>query len=678
MKTFIIIISVLLYSITTHAAPFTCSVNGAVFADGGQCAAACGAVKCDELIAGGSNSGKCDTSAYQGFFALNGKTYAVTKNTVTWDSVPTATIRNALENELIAQLLSKYGISQAWIGANDPLKSNAYGIVDKMRFRWSDNATITYDNWASGQPDNMLDGSSIGVSPVYGEHWGVMDSSGKWHDIGLGKDGNIQKLHAIVEFSGERACVAGKNQSSSLPSDMYCSDNIAGADDLVSLAKCETGIVFESTDTANLCPKGKTRCIDDFKITIVKKEKTIEGTFPDAYILGMDQESYDYDFGGGWKTGTKTPYYMYTVQNAGNGVINVAVARSLQDEGKISCYGEGCSANESYSNRIDMGVASFTVTPVNEPEIKIVSSKISLVNGAITAADNEFVTLMGERVMPYKFIIEYEESIKEPILTCPITGRPCIESAGGYFCSPYDCMDSAAGGIVSEEKTEEGANDDNNNGEYDDDGNCMGQIIIFPGKDTRCRLPGILTGYVGCCHEMTVAEADKPDIRLSKEQVMAGIYAAFGPAYWYMMALASIIDINICNGAEKQLGINRGYKQCKYVGKYCNQRWGGKGCIQMKDTYCCFDSEFTRAFAEAGHDLLGKSWGTPDNPLCSGFTPDELQQLSAMGISDHPAMQAFAESLGAQYSEKLLNEFKNNLSPTLEQDIKKEIEGMKE
>lgn len=85
---------------------------------------------------------------------------------------------------------------------------------------------------------------------------------------------------------------------------------------------------------------------------------------------------------------------------------------------------------------------------------------------------------------------------------CPYgTDYTCMPNAQGtYQCSPYECVNVAAGeGVELEPFSEDYLQDD---GEKDAEGNCLGQIYIFNGKPSRCRTPGWTVGYINnCCEE---------------------------------------------------------------------------------------------------------------------------------------------------------------------------------
>jgi conjugal transfer mating pair stabilization protein TraN len=73
--------------------------------------------------------------------------------------------------------------------------------------------------------------------------------------------------------------------------------------------------------------------------------------------------------------------------------------------------------------------------------------------------------------------------------------------------------------------------------------------------------------------------------------------------------------------------------------------WPLIGCVQTAQTHCIFESKLGRIIQEQGRmqlkafqDANGNPyWGTPENPNCRGFTPEEFQSLdfSKMDLSEY-------------------------------------------
>jgi conjugal transfer mating pair stabilization protein TraN len=91
-----------------------------------------------------------------------------------------------------------------------------------------------------------------------------------------------------------------------------------------------------------------------------------------------------------------------------------------------------------------------------------------------------------------------------------------------------------------------------------------------------------------------------------------------------------------------------------------------------KQTSCCFQSQLARIMHEQGRPQLqsfSSGWGTAQNPICRGFTPEEFQALnfSIMDLSEweaslsanmtqiEPMIQNFINSTGTDASQSIQN-----------------------
>jgi conjugal transfer mating pair stabilization protein TraN len=96
------------------------------------------------------------------------------------------------------------------------------------------------------------------------------------------------------------------------------------------------------------------------------------------------------------------------------------------------------------------------------------------------------------------------------------------------------------------------------------------------------------------------------------------------------------LEVTSCSDEEKELVQAARAESCHLVGSYCsNDNFFGI-CTSTRLEWCCFSSKLARIVNEQGRPQLAKGWGTPKSPDCSGFTPDELQQLdfAAMDLSE--------------------------------------------
>lgn len=107
---------------------------------------------------------------------------------------------------------------------------------------------------------------------------------------------------------------------------------------------------------------------------------------------------------------------------------------------------------------------------------------------------------------------------------------------------------------------------------------------------------------------------------------------AFNP---WTLAIAVVMYIAIsmmsCSAGEGKLAMKEGASLCKSIGTWCSSciRVLGKcvSCIEHTTGKCCFNSRLARMINEQGRAQLGMGWGNPRNPICTGFTVAQLQQL---------------------------------------------------
>jgi conjugal transfer mating pair stabilization protein TraN len=81
-----------------------------------------------------------------------------------------------------------------------------------------------------------------------------------------------------------------------------------------------------------------------------------------------------------------------------------------------------------------------------------------------------------------------------------------------------------------------------------------------------------------------------------------------------------------CEPDEQLLALRRGERLCVHVGTYCSTRVLG-ACVARKQAYCCFNSRLARLVNEQGRAQLGRGYGDPRSPDCSGLTVAEFQRL---------------------------------------------------
>lgn len=88
------------------------------------------------------------------------------------------------------------------------------------------------------------------------------------------------------------------------------------------------------------------------------------------------------------------------------------------------------------------------------------------------------------------------------------------------------------------------------------------------------------------------------------------------------------LDIGIanCDAQERELAQRQQAKSCHYIGTWCSKK-SLFGCLEKSMRYCCFEGVLGRIVQEAGRGQIGKGWGSPTAPDCSGFTVEQFQTL---------------------------------------------------
>ncbi|MFC3052353.1 conjugal transfer protein TraN [Kordiimonas pumila] len=116
----------------------------------------------------------------------------------------------------------------------------------------------------------------------------------------------------------------------------------------------------------------------------------------------------------------------------------------------------------------------------------------------------------------------------------------------------------------------------------------------------------------------------------------AAMASAAGPAFLAVGAaylFSELLGLG-CDQQDMETGMLAGSGLCHYVGTYCSAKLPFIGCIQKVKSHCCFNSKLGRIIHEQGRaQLKGFSgWGTPKEPRCEGFTPEQFQALNFADI----------------------------------------------
>ncbi|MEM7687601.1 MAG: conjugal transfer protein TraN [Pseudomonadota bacterium] len=97
----------------------------------------------------------------------------------------------------------------------------------------------------------------------------------------------------------------------------------------------------------------------------------------------------------------------------------------------------------------------------------------------------------------------------------------------------------------------------------------------------------------------------------------------------------------LCSAEDRLVDQKDDEGLCHKVGTYCSSKVLGI-CTAKKQSYCCFSSKLTRILQEQGRAQLGKPWGKPKTPDCTGFEVAEFQQLNLAAMDFSEVYEEFA------------------------------------
>ena len=245
---------------------YFCADTGFYYADQNFCNSSCGQT-CEVLLP--NNRGfSCDTSNYE-LFIYNpdtNKTIAVSKNLRRWtDTTNLLVVESATDNSAGKEILS-YLRASAWIGLYDPDFSTGYNSIDPTRFKWYNGASLNYQNWANGEPDNRVFPEDTGFVSPLGEHWVLMNPDGTWRDYGKHKNDPDPEYRALVQWKGQLDCVSGLSQNDRTTTGdlvaLYCNGQTPCwlCTDGSNMQRCSSGNVWNTGSSGWLCHIGKTAC----------------------------------------------------------------------------------------------------------------------------------------------------------------------------------------------------------------------------------------------------------------------------------------------------------------------------------------------------------------------------------------------------------------------------------
>ena len=306
--------------------------------------------------------------------------------------------------------------------------------------------------------------------------------------------------------------------------------------------------------------------------------------------------------------------------------------------------------------------------------------------------------------------------------TCPLGSQyACMDNNGTEECSPNTCVDLTTNPPAT---TQINDTMYQNDGATDSNGNCLGQIYIFTGRGSSCQEAGAADSWKDCCADSSQVFSDSAGAAVDVETAASAVetmYHLAQVAYYTNAILASGGTATVSGLSTATLGVQQavtsgvaagsagagmeayaaallnpttiaitaaiflaqeflmqsctqkdietaslvssGY--CHYIGEFCSDKWPIIGCVNESKGYCCFNSKLARIIQEQGRPQLkdfGPSgdWGSPDNPNCRGFTPQEFQMLDFSKID-----------LTSYYGdiEKNMNQNLSNMQTQMKQNV---------
>lgn len=267
-------------------------------------------------------------------------------------------------------------------------------------------------------------------------------------------------------------------------------------------------------------------------------------------------------------------------------------------------------------------------------------------------------------------VVEVLNPNPNPNYICPTPGNSCVDVDGVQKCSVNPCVDLD---VLDEADTivppalEPGAAD---NGNRDEHGVCTDTVLLFDGRQMRCRYRGWFGLADNCCHSSGQVLSDSTGSYLTSMttstalsaswDVLSAGYSAFTAemaiansggiefaatqAQWaaqgalesfaidpttlaISLAIRVFVAMMGCERAEQEAAIYKGSGYCHEVGSFCSKKIAILGCVEKSKGMCCFNSKLARIIQQQARVQLGIDWGNPKSPSCGGFSPEQFQAL---------------------------------------------------
>ena len=151
----------------------------------------------------------------------------------------------------------------------------------------------------------------------------------------------------------------------------------------------------------------------------------------------------------------------------------------------------------------------------------------------------------------------------------------------------------------------------------------------------------------------------------SAAQIGSAYYTIAGsclPCFIAMSVMIVVQYLSQCSQQEMSLSLLRGKGLCHDIGSYCSDSIPLIGCVQTKEAFCCFDSKFALDVNVGGRPQIGKSWGSPSAPDCSGFSIAQISAINFGLINFSNAFGDIASNINIPNASTLQSQISNKVT----------------
>lgn len=123
------------------------------------------------------------------------------------------------------------------------------------------------------------------------------------------------------------------------------------------------------------------------------------------------------------------------------------------------------------------------------------------------------------------------------------------------------------------------------------------------------------------------ASAYTPGADAAFSNMLGGLLSGIMMVYMIYQIVNILVQIIWeCEEREFELGSKKATKLCTHIGSYCASK-SAFGCIEKRESYCCYNSPVGRIITEQAKPQLGMEYGEVENPDCGGLTIEDLQHI---------------------------------------------------